>query len=90
MKPTSRTSHTFFGLPRLPHRFAGLVMPFLLSIFMTCVVSIVSTARGVGFSERFVHVWPGAWALSWLIAFPTLLLVLPLVRRLTAAIVQPN
>ncbi|RYG86771.1 MAG: DUF2798 domain-containing protein, partial [Alphaproteobacteria bacterium] len=27
-----------------------------------------------------------AWGLSWLVAFPTLLLILPLVRRLTATI----
>jgi hypothetical protein len=30
-----------------------------------------------------------AWGLSWLVAFPTLLLVLPLVRRAVARIVAP-
>jgi hypothetical protein len=29
-----------------------------------------------------------SWALSWRVAFPTLLLVLPLVRQATAAIVH--
>ena len=29
-----------------------------------------------------------SWALSWLVAFPTLLLVLPLVRRATSALVE--
>jgi len=29
------------------------------------------------------------FGLSWLVAFPTLLFVLPLVRRATAAVVQP-
>jgi hypothetical protein len=32
--------------------------------------------------------WLGSWGLSWLVAFPTLLLVLPLVRKATAAVVQ--
>jgi hypothetical protein len=30
-----------------------------------------------------------AWVISWLIAFPTLLLVLPVVRKITAILVQP-
>jgi hypothetical protein len=77
MTPSNRKSHTFLGLPRLPNRYAWLIMPFLLSVFMTCVVSVISTVRGVGFNERFFQLWPGAWALSWLIAFPTLLFVLP-------------
>ncbi|WP_420469584.1 DUF2798 domain-containing protein [Brevundimonas sp. FT23042] len=70
--------------PRLPARFAPLVTALLLSIIMTMVVSAVSTLRGVGPGGRFVDVWLSAWGLSWLIAFPTVLLVLPLVRSLTA------
>jgi hypothetical protein len=35
-----------------------------------------------------LHVWLGAWGLSWLVAFPTLLLVLPVVRRATDALVE--
>ncbi|MFX8930073.1 DUF2798 domain-containing protein, partial [Acinetobacter baumannii] len=30
-----------------------------------------------------------AWAISWIIAFPTLLLVLPIVRKITTLLVQP-
>jgi hypothetical protein len=89
MNPSHRPTHTFFGLPRLPNRYAAVVMPLLLSVFMTCIVSAISTLRGVGLSARFIELWPSAWALSWLVAFPTLLMVLPLVRRLTAALVQP-
>jgi hypothetical protein len=29
------------------------------------------------------------WALSWIVAFPTLLVVLPLVRRIVALVVEP-
>jgi hypothetical protein len=32
--------------------------------------------------------WLGAWGLSWVVAFPTVLLLLPVVRRLTAMVVQ--
>ncbi len=90
--PTSsnalRQDHTFFGLKRLPARYAGVVMPFLLSILMTLIVSFISTVRSVGFPDGFLHLWAGAWALSWVVAFPTLLLMLPLVKKLTGMIVR--
>jgi hypothetical protein len=79
---------TVLGLPRLPARYAGIVMPLLLSILMTMIVSFVSTARAVGFPPGFVRIWAGAWAMSWIVAFPTLLVLLPVVRRITAAIVR--
>jgi len=79
---------TIFGLPKIPLRYAGFVLPFLLSVFMTCIVSFVSTLNSIDFSQDFFYIWLGAWGLSWLIAFPTLLLVLPLVRRVTDAIVE--
>jgi hypothetical protein len=82
------STRTVFGLRKLPGRFAGLVMPLFLSIFMTCIISLVSTLHGIGPAPGFVDVWLGAWRLSWVIAYPTLLLVLPLVRRATAVVVD--
>jgi energy-coupling factor transporter transmembrane protein EcfT len=73
---------------KLPARFAPVVMPFLLSLLMTALVSLISTARSVGIAPELLRLWPGNWALSWLVAFPVTLVVLPIVRRLTAAVVD--
>jgi hypothetical protein len=89
MSPQPPSSRTIFGLPRLPARYAVLVMPLLLSILMTFIVSMVSTLRSIGLAPGFFAIWLGAWGLSWLVAFPTLLVVLPLVRKATAALVEP-
>ncbi|WP_199085696.1 DUF2798 domain-containing protein [Bosea sp. ASV33] len=75
--------------PRLPARYAGVMMPFFLSILMTFVVSGISTLKALGLTAEFLQTWPGAWALSWVVAFPTLLVVLPVVRRLVALVVAP-
>lgn len=74
---------------RLPARYAAVVMPFILSVLMTFVVSGISTIKALGFTAEFLQTWPGSWALSWLVAFPTLLFVLPLVRRLVGLVVAP-
>lgn len=74
---------------RIPHRWAGLVMPLILSLLMTFVVSLISTMRAKGFTADVLSTWPSAWGLSWLVAFPTLLVVLPLVRRLVSWLIAP-
>ena len=84
----SPQDRTLFGLPRMPARSAGVVMPFLLSILMTLIVSFISTVRSVGIPAGFLQLWAGAWALSWVVAFPTLLVMLPLVKKLTGMIVR--
>ena len=74
-------------MKKLPARFANVVMPFFLSVLMTCIVSLIATLRSVGLNAEFMQLWPGSWLLSWVIAFPTMLLVLPLVRKLTMSVV---
>ncbi|MDG5497741.1 DUF2798 domain-containing protein [Niveispirillum sp. BGYR6] len=76
------------GFRKLPPSAATFVMPLILSILMTCVVSAVATLRNIGLVEGVAGHWLQAWGLSWLIAFPTLLLVLPLVRRIVGLLVQ--
>lgn len=73
---------------RLPARYHGIVLPLVLSFFMTCIVSLVSTWRSVGFIAGFVELWLGAWGLSWLVAFPLLLVILPLARAATRWLVE--
>lgn len=75
---------------KLPARWAPVVVPFLLSLFMTCLVSLIATLRSVGASLAFVQLWPGNWLLSWMVAFPVTLVVMPLVRRLSAALVESS
>lgn len=73
---------------KLPARYTSIVMPLVLSIFMTFIVSGVATFKSIGFTPTFLQMWMSAWLLSWIIAFPALLLVLPVVRRVVAAIVE--
>lgn len=64
------------------------LMPFVLSIFMTFIISFVSTIQAIGFANITLSGWFAAWLWSWLIAFPTLLIVLPIVKRLIQFLIQ--
>ena len=81
-------SSSFLGIKKLPASTAKWVMPLILSILMTCIVSFISTLRNVGPVPGFGALWASAWGWSWLFAFPVLLLILPVVRKVTAAIVE--
>lgn len=73
---------------KLPARYAGFIMPLVLSVLMTFVVSAIATLRSLGPGPDFLAMWPTAWALSWVVAFPTLLVVLPVVRRIVGLVVE--
>ena len=73
---------------KLPARYTAIVLPLLLSLLMTFVISGVSTLMSLGPTRAFVATGPAAWAMSWIVAFPTLIMVLPLVRRIVALVVE--
>lgn len=74
---------------KLPARYAMIISPLVLSLLMTFIVSFISTLKSLGFQPGLPAIWLTAWGLSWLVAFPTLLLVLPLVRRIVGWLCEP-
>jgi hypothetical protein len=68
----------------IPARFAPILFGFILSGLMSCIVSGLSTFRTLGFAPHFLGLWAGNWAASWALAFPTVLVVAPIARRLVA------
>ena len=75
---------------KLPARYAAILSPLVLSLLMTFIVSLISTLKSLGFHPNLAAIWMTAWGLSWLVAFPTLLLVLPLVRRIVGWLCEPS
>lgn len=61
----------------------------VLLLIMSCLVSGISTFSHMGPAAGFVSSWMHSWALSWVIAYSVLLIILPLVRRIAAWIVEP-
>ena len=74
---------------KLPGRYAAILSPLVLSLLMTFIVSFISTLKSLGPQPNLPSVWLTAWGLSWLVAFPTLLLVLPVVRRIVGWLCEP-
>ena len=76
-------------LPRkLPKRYAPYLFGLLLSGMMSFIVAGIATLRALGFVDGLLYNWITAWLGSWAAAFPAVLVVAPLVRRIVAAVVD--
>ena len=61
----------------IPARYAPVLFGLLLSGLMSLIVSGIATWQAAGLSPSFPLLWMGAWLSSWLVAFPTVLVVAP-------------
>ncbi|NBQ26964.1 MAG: DUF2798 domain-containing protein [Rhodobacteraceae bacterium] len=72
----------------IPPRLAPIVFGFLVSGIMSLIVSGIATLRAFGWETGFGHAWMNAWVISWAIAFPTIVVVAPFVRKFVASITK--
>ncbi|GAB1478362.1 DUF2798 domain-containing protein [Paracoccaceae bacterium] len=72
----------------MPPRFAPVLFGFVLSALMSFIVSGIATFRNAGLVDGFLNLWVSAWLPSWIIAFPTVLIVAPMARRLVGMLVK--
>ena len=70
----------------IPSRAAPILFAFIVSGLMSCVVSGVSTFSAILEMANFFEAWMVAWGKSWAVAFPTILIVVPLARKLVTKI----
>lgn len=65
----------------VPRRFAPILFSCLVSLIMVAVVSAVMVTLNEGYSSDLFAHWLRSFAISWPVAFPTLTVVAPMVRR---------
>ncbi|CAN7509114.1 DUF2798 domain-containing protein [Neorhizobium tomejilense] len=73
----------------IPVRLIPVIFGFVLSCLMSLLISGVSTLRSAGLIDGFFRIWMGAWLPSWIIAFPVVLVVAPLARRIVSNLAKP-
>lgn len=84
----ANSPYIFGSVPKLPAKYATVVIPFFLSFLMSGLISFINIIHNIGFVNHFATVWVSAWFFSWCVAFPAVLILLPIVRRITARLVD--
>ena len=76
--------------PFVPKRLEHFTFCLLLSGMMSFIISGLATMLSLGLSPAFPREWLTTWIPSWAVAFPAVLVLAPLVRRILARIVIPG
>ena len=74
----------------IPRKFEPVLFGFFLSGLMSLLVSGIATLRAAGLGPGFLPLWAGSWLTAWLFAFPAVLLVAPLARRVVRSLLVPE
>ncbi|WP_267463305.1 DUF2798 domain-containing protein [Thiomicrorhabdus heinhorstiae] len=59
-----------------------------MALLMSFLMSGVISAMNVGIPENFLIIWFHAWWTAFIIAFPSVLFVSPIVRRITNKLIR--
>lgn len=71
---------------RIPNRFAPVLFSAMLSAIMVAIVSAFVLALNRGIGDGFTLQWLRSCATTWPVAFPTVLVVAPWVRRVVGRV----
>ena len=65
----------------IPGKYGSYVFSFFMSLLMSSIMSLIISVFNVGLTDDIIAVWLKAWAFAFVVAFPTIIAVTPLVRK---------
>jgi Protein of unknown function (DUF2798) len=71
---------------KISSRYSNVLFGGLLSVIMVTIISGTVTYINQGYDAAFFGRWFRGFATAWPVAFPTVLVVAPFVRRVVARI----
>lgn len=71
-------------------KYSPYVFSFFMALLMSGIMSLVITLFNIGLVEAIVVLWLKAWLFAFSVAFPTIIVVTPLVRRLVALVIRQD
>ena len=74
----------------IPSKYQHLVFAFFMAGLMSCLMSLVISIFNVGLVDNILQVWLHAWGFAFVVAFPAVLVVVPLVRRLVTLAIKKD
>ena len=73
---------------KIPKKYSALLFAFLMSLLMASLMSGVLTLVFTGLSTQFFAHWGNGFVHAWPIAFPSILVIAPLVRKMVTALTE--
>jgi hypothetical protein len=65
-----------------------VVFSFFMALLMSGIMSFVISVFNVGMVTNIITIWLQAWSFAFIIAFPTIIIVSPVVHKLVALVLH--
>ena len=72
----------------IPKKYEMILFAFLMSLFMAGFMSFIVTLINMGFVDGILYFWLEAYWKAFLVAFPTIVIVVPQVRKITSKLIR--
>lgn len=72
----------------ISRKYQRVVFSFFMALLMSCIMSLVISVFNVGLVSNIISIWLRAWGFAFVVAFPTILVVAPIVHKLVAMVLQ--
>lgn len=72
----------------IPRKHHKTVFSFFMALLMSGIMSFVISVFNVGMVPNIITLWLKAWSFAFTIAFPTILIVSPLVHKLVSLVLH--
>ena len=69
-------------------KYEFILFAFLMAAFMAGFMSFIVTLINIGFIDGILWLWLEAYWKAFLVAFPTIFIVVPQVRRVVALLIK--
>lgn len=74
----------------IPAKYQRFVFAFFMALFMSGFMSLVISVFNVGLVDDIALIWLKAWSFAFVVAFPTVVFVAPMVHKLTAKVIRQH
>ncbi len=72
----------------IDYKYKKVIHSFVMSLFMSCIISLIICIYNVGLGNNVIVTWLNAWLLSFVVSFPTIILLSPIVYRVVNLVVS--
>ncbi|THB69953.1 MAG: DUF2798 domain-containing protein [Gammaproteobacteria bacterium] len=72
----------------ISRKYHKLVFSFFMALLMSCIMSFVISLFNVGLVTNIITVWLKALGFAFIVAFPTVFLVSPVVHKLVSLVLH--
>ncbi len=72
----------------IARKYHSIVFAFFMGALMSCLMSLVISVLNVGLVDNLFTIWLRAWGFAFVVAFPTIILIAPIVRLLVELVLE--